>query len=97
MCGLEPLKDKFEAFGWSALEVDGHDIPSLSKALGSVPARTGKPTVIIANTVKGKGISFMEDDPAWHHKVPDKEQYSRAVAELEKLEKEVTAAPDVLD
>lgn len=77
--GLDPLDDKFRAFGWSVAEVDGHDVEALSAALSSTHA---KPLAIIARTVKGRGVSFMENLPAWHHKVPTPEQVSAALEEL---------------
>ncbi len=79
---LEPLKEKWEAFGWSASEVDGHDLPALSRLLKNVPDGSGKPIALIAHTVKGKGISFMEDDNNWHYRIPDAAEVSAAKAEL---------------
>lgn len=78
----EPLTDKFAAFGWAVSVVDGHGIDSLTKAL-SAPLKPGKPSVVIARTVKGKGVSFMEDICHWHHGVPNDEEYSRALAEID--------------
>ncbi len=66
--GLEPLGDKFAAFGWSVVEVDGHDIGALSELFASLPLTTGRPTCVMANTSKGRGVRFMEDNVAWHHK-----------------------------
>jgi transketolase len=80
---LEPLADKFKAFGWSVVEVDGHDISALLEVFGGLPAETGKPTFVIAHTHKGKGVSFMEDQAQWHHKVPTEDELSRALKELE--------------
>nr|WP_221927858.1 transketolase [Isoptericola variabilis] len=80
---LEPLADKFTAFGHQVLEVDGHDHAALVDAFASVPAASGKPTVVIAHTNKGHPISFMSDNVAWHHKVPSPEQVDAALAELE--------------
>jgi transketolase len=74
---LEPLDDKWRAFGWEVREVDGHDHRGLLEALA--PSTTGRPVAVIANTVKGKGVSFMVE---WHHKVPDREQVALALAEL---------------
>jgi transketolase len=79
---LAPLKDKWQAFGWSACEVDGHDIPALVEALGEVPNGSGKPIAVIAHTVKGKGVSFMEDDNNWHYRIPNADEVARAHAEL---------------
>lgn len=79
--GLEPLTDKWRAFGWNVQEVDGHDVYQLIRAL-DVPRKTeGKPLCIIAHTVKGKGISFMENMPLWHVRVPNEEE--RRIAEQE--------------
>jgi len=91
VCDLEPLEDKLQAFGWSVRTVDGHDVAALSRVLDAVPFESGKPNAVIARTVKGKGISFMENDPTWHHRVPDDEQYERAQQELDALLAEVTS------
>jgi len=77
---LAPLKDKWAAFGWEALEVDGHDIPALFQALKKLPA--GKPLALVAHTVKGKGVSFMEDDNNWHYRSPTAEEVVKAHQEL---------------
>lgn len=79
---IAPLRAKFEAFGWSAHDVDGHSIPSLVEILDQVPDRSGKPIAVIARTIKGKGVSFMEDDNNWHYRVPSVEEYERAMVEL---------------
>ena len=65
---LEPLADKWRAFGFETVEVNGHDVTALEEVLGALPRATGKPTAVICHTVKGKGISFAEHDPSWHHK-----------------------------
>jgi len=78
--GLDPLDDKFRAFGWDVLEVGGHDHLALLDAFTA--PRGERPTCVIANTIKGKGVSFMEDRVEWHHKVPNAEQISAATAEL---------------
>jgi len=78
----EPLAEKFEAFGWAVRTIDGHDIGELTDAL-SAPLEAGKPGVVIARTVKGKGISFMEDNGVWHHKVPTDDEFAAAMAELD--------------
>ena len=80
---IEPLAAKFEAFGWDVREVDGHDHAALEAALGSAPWTPGKPSMLVANTVKGKGVSFMENKVEWHYRSPDAEQLSLALAELE--------------
>ena len=79
---LEPLADKWQAFGWEVRSLPGHDIPLLLEALESVPLARGKPSLIIANTVKGKGISFMENVPIWHYRLPDADQMQTAHREL---------------
>lgn len=80
--GLEPLGDKWRSFGWEVVEVDGNDIAKLVDVFTSIPVSNGKPTVIIANTIKGKGISFAENVASWHHHVPSKEEYELAMKEL---------------
>lgn len=79
---LHPLVDKFRAFNWGVREIDGHDHAALTEALTAGPALAGRPTAVIAHTVKGKGVSFMEDRLAWHYKNPDDEQVIAALAEL---------------
>ncbi|MFQ5878655.1 MAG: transketolase [Dehalococcoidia bacterium] len=79
---LEPLAEKWRAFGWDVQEVDGHDIAALVRALAAAQAVTGQPSVIIAHTTKGKGVSFMEDNPAFHGKAPTAEQLEQALQEL---------------
>jgi transketolase len=83
MCELEPLAQKMEAFGSEVQVVDGHNITALSEVLGELAFALEKPSVVIARTVKGKGISFMENNPKWHHGVPDDRQYDQAQQELE--------------
>lgn len=78
----EPLDKKFEAFGWNVLHVDGHDFAALAAAFDAAKAEKGRPTVLLARTVKGKGVSFMEGDYGWHGKAPNDEQYDKAVAEI---------------
>lgn len=91
VCRLESLSEKFQAFGWAVRSVDGHDVTALAEVLGSVPFESGKPNMVIAKTVKGKGISFMEDQAKWHHGVPNDEQYEQARRELEALLMKVKA------
>jgi transketolase len=79
---LEPFADKWKAFGWSVREVDGHDHGQVHDAVSAVPFEPGRPSVILAHTVKGKGVSFMEDKLAWHYKSPDREQLAQALSEL---------------
>ena len=79
---LDPLADKFRAFRWAVKEVDGHNLQELTATLSAFPLETGRPTAIIAHTIKGKGISFMEDQLAWHYKSPTTEQVDMALKEL---------------
>jgi len=79
---IEPLADKLTAFGWAVKEVDGHDHDALFAALNAVPWSTGKPSILIAHTIKGKGVSFMENQVAWHYRSPNDGQSSAALAEL---------------
>ena len=79
---LQPLAEKWRAFGWEVLEADGHDIAALIDALEKAQAVKGNPAVIIAQTVKGKGVSFMENNPAFHGKAPSPEEAEKALAEL---------------
>ena len=79
---LDPLADKWRAFGWNAVEVDGHDMKALFGALQAHPAGDGRPTAIIAHTVKGKGVSFMEDDNNWHYRIPTADEVVNAKLEL---------------
>jgi transketolase len=79
---LDPLDAKFAAFGWAVREIDGNDVDALLDALAAVPFEPGRPSCVIARTVKGRGVSFMEDRVEWHHKVPTAEQVDRALEEL---------------
>ncbi len=80
---LEPLADKWRAFGWAVSEIDGHDHKELLETFESLPLEKGKPSCIIALTHKGQGISFMQDHPGWHHRVPTKTEFEQAMKELE--------------
>lgn len=82
---LSPFAEKWRAFGWNAIEADGHDVDALESAFDQARqnADTGKPTVIIAHTVKGKGVSFMENNILWHYRTPQGEEYDAALKELE--------------
>ena len=80
---LEPLTDKWRAFGWHVVSVDGNSMSDLVGVLNRAPEIKGKPTIIVANTTKGKGVSFMENNASWHHRVPTREQYDSALLELE--------------
>jgi transketolase len=82
---LEPLAAKWSAFGWHTLEVNGHDVAEVIEALTAARQVKGHPTAIIAHTVKGKGVSFMEGNPDWHGKAPNDDQFKKALAELPPL------------
>jgi len=79
---LEPVIDKWRAFNWKVLEIDGHDMAQISDSLDGARSVKGKPTFIVAHTVKGKGVSFMENQIAWHGTAPNAEQTAKALAEL---------------
>jgi transketolase len=79
---LEPFADKWRSFGWAMREVDGHDPAEVEKTLAAVPFELGKPSCVIAHTVKGKGVSFMEDKLLWHYRIPAGEEYRAALLEL---------------
>ena len=83
---LEPFAEKWRAFNWAVLEIDGHNVREILSALDKAKEIPHKPTVIIARTTKGKGVSFMEGKSAWHGKSPDDSQYAQAVEELRKNE-----------
>lgn len=78
------IRAKWEAFGWHVQEIDGHDFNQIFQALDRARAYKGSPSVILAHTVKGKGVSFMENEVEWHGKTPDREEYEKALAELSK-------------
>ena len=78
----EPLDKKWEAFGWHVIKIDGHDYEAIEAAFNEAKTVKGKPTVILAATVKGKGVSYMENNAGWHGKAPNAEQYEQAAAEL---------------
>ena len=80
---MEPLADKWRAFGWAVLEINGHDVCQLLTALDTAQEIHDRPTLILARTTKGKGVSFMENDSHWHGVVPNAEQYAAALAELQ--------------
>lgn len=81
--GLEPFADKFRAFGWAVREIDGHDVTAIRSTLESVPFEPGRPNAVIAHTVKGKGVSWMEGKVLWHYRSPNAEELERALAEVE--------------
>ena len=76
----------FASFGWHVISVEGNDVDALCSAYEEAKTVKGKPTAVIANTTKGCGVSFMENQAGWHHKVPDAEQYEKAAAELKERE-----------
>lgn len=78
----EPLDAKFQAFGWNVLVIDGHCFQAITEAVGTARSTKGRPTMIIANTIKGKGVSFMENQVGWHGTAPNPEQKEKALAEL---------------
>jgi transketolase len=80
---IEPVDKKFEAFGWNAIRIDGHNMAAIADALAVAKNVRGKPTIIVADTVKGKGVSFMENQASWHGKAPNEEMFNKAIAELE--------------
>jgi transketolase len=82
--GLEPLADKFKAFGWSVFEIDGHNHNEIYKALSASSIEKGRPKAIIAHTIKGKGVDFMENKLLWHYKSPDAEQLEMAIKSIER-------------
>jgi transketolase len=88
---LDPLADRFTAFGWSVRECDGHDHAALLDAFARVPFERGRPSCLIAHTHKGHGVSFMSDEVSWHHRIPDEVEYERA---REELEARLAALPD---
>ena len=79
---LNPLAQKWSAFGWDAIEIDGHDYSQILTALSQFPSKSGKPVAIIANTIKGKGVSFMENDNNWHYRIPNADEVLAAKKEL---------------
>lgn len=84
-----PIDKKFEAFNWNVITIDAHDFEQIEKAVQEAKATKGKPTLILAKSVKGKGVSFMENQAGWHGAAPNKEQYETAIAELDAYIKEI--------
>lgn len=80
---LEPLAARWRAFGWGVVELDGHDIGSMVRAFASLPLEAGRPTCVIARTIKGRGVSFIEDRVEWHHRVPTDAELATALTELD--------------
>jgi transketolase len=83
VCNTEPIDQKFESFGWVVKQVDGHDIEAMINTFNNLPFEVGKPNMVIAHTVKGKGVSYMENNAKWHHGVPNQAEYEKAIQELE--------------
>lgn len=86
---IMPIEEKFKSFGWDVQTIDGHDFEEIEKAVSNIKAKMDKeenkkPSVIIAETIKGKGVSFMENQAGWHGKAPNEEEYKRAIEELDK-------------
>ena len=89
VCSPEPITDKFAAFGWHVITMDAHDFDSIEKAFDEAATVSGKPVAIIQKSVKGKGVSFMENQVSWHGTAPNKEQYDQAMSELDAQLKEL--------
>ena len=89
VCSPEPITDKFEAFGWHVITMDGHDFDDIEKAFNEADTVKDKPVAIIQKSIKGKGVSFMENQVSWHGAAPDKEQYEKAMSELDAKLKEL--------
>jgi transketolase len=83
VCNTDPIDSKFESFGWAVRHADGHNFEALTKSFDALPFTKGKPSLVIAHTVKGKGVSYMENTLKWHHGVPNEQQYQEALAELD--------------
>jgi transketolase len=86
VCSNEPIDEKFASFGWHVRNVDGHNLAELTTALTAKP-QDGKPSLVMANTIKGRGVSFMENVVSWHHGVPTSEQFEMAQSELAAAER----------
>lgn len=82
---LEPFKEKWLTFGWHTLEIDGHDFTEISSAVDEAQQTTGRPTVIIAHTIKGKGVDYMEDEPAWHYGGIDSDGMEKALQSIDRM------------
>lgn len=89
VCSPEPITDKFASFGWYVITMDAHDFDSIEKAFDEAGKVTGKPVAIIQKSVKGKGVSFMENQVSWHGTAPNEEQYNQAMSELDAKLKEL--------
>ena len=89
VCSPEPITDKFAAFGWHVITMDAHDFDSIEKAFAEAETISGKPVAILQKSIKGKGVSFMENQVSWHGSAPNKEQYEQAMKELDAQLKEL--------
>ena len=87
----KPVDKKFEAFGWNVLVIDAHNFDEIKDALAKAKATKGKPTAIVAKSIKGKGVSYMENQAGWHGSAPNEEQYKIAISELDAKIKELEA------
>lgn len=90
--GIAPLAEKFRAFNWHVIEIDGHDCDAIYESLEKSKTLKGRPTVIIGDTIKGKGISFMENQAGWHGKAPNDEELAKALSELLEVESQIDVA-----
>lgn len=95
VCKTDPLADKFKAFGWSVRHVDGHDFTAMIDIFSGVPFQKEKPSLLIAQTTKGKGISFIEGEKRWHHGVPDDTEFEMAMKELDEREQALISGKEV--
>jgi transketolase len=93
VCALEPLEDKFTAFGYCVRHCDGNDVGALARVLTATPFAPGRPSLLIAHTVKGKGVSFMENSVKWHHRLPSDEEYRSAIDELNRAQQALMETP----
>ena len=89
VCSPEPITDKFAAFGWHVITMDAHDFDSIEKAFAEADTISGKPVAIIQKSIKGKGVSFMENQVSWHGSAPNKEQYEQIKADIQTVLREV--------
>ena len=79
---MDPLDEKWKSFGWEVRSCDGHDIAQLMKLMDQVPFVAGKPSLVLANTIKGKGVDFMESNEKWHYRAPNNEELEKAILQL---------------
>lgn len=90
---LDPFPEKWRSFGWAVREVDGHNLEQLVDVFQKTPFEMHKPSAVIAHTVKGKGVCFMEDELLWHYRCPEEDEYKKALCEIEKYENRVRQSP----